>query len=357
MNISPHEFSGNILEWYHCNKRALPWRETTDPYKIWLSEIILQQTRVKQGLPYYYSFVQAYPTVAALAEADEKDVLRLWQGLGYYSRARNLHVCAKKVADEMEGIFPNSYQMLLKLPGVGPYTAAAIASFAFNEKVPVLDGNVFRVLARIFGIGEDILSGKGRKVFEILASKLLSKEDPGQYNQAIMEFGALHCTPSAPNCETCIFSEGCMAYLHKLQHALPVKAPKAKVKKRFFYYFILMHEGKLALKERKTKDIWQGLYDFYLVEDVCAKEFLGLKDELLQVLHEHQVVLVHASAGYKHLLTHQAITAKFFHLAIKDRGLMAKLIERHEFKLYNVEEIKALPKPILIANYLKEIFF
>ena len=217
-------FSKKIVEWYLRNKRNLPWRDTTDPYKIWLSEIILQQTRVSQGLPYYEKFVQTYPTVRSLATAPQDKVMRLWQGLGYYTRARNLHKCSKQIVALLDGTFPDNFAALKKLPGVGDYTAAAIASFAFGEAVAVVDGNVFRVLSRIFGIDAPIDSLQGRHVFIRLANELISQDQPGSHNQAVMEFGATFCVPLNPPCYECIFKSSCFAFQKGMQSSLPVKA-------------------------------------------------------------------------------------------------------------------------------------
>ncbi len=350
--LEPSKFAAGLIVWYEKNKRDLPWRETTDPYRIWLSEIILQQTRVQQGLPYYYNFVTTYPTVASLAKADERDVLRLWQGLGYYSRARNLHACAKKIVAEYQGSFPNNYQALLQLPGVGSYTAAAIASFAYHENVAVLDGNVFRVLSRIFGIDEDILSGRGRKVFERLAEQLISADDPATYNQAIMEFGALHCTPKMPQCHECSFETSCVASQLQMQHLLPVKISKVKVKKRYLHYIIVHHQEKIFMKERIGKDIWSGLYDFHAIEETELHENFVPNDDFLNELVANQAFLFEKSSNYKHVLTHQIIHAKFYHYQLEDKKTAMSVTNKYGFGLYNSEEINLLPKPILIVNYL-----
>src|SRR5688500_8386899 len=221
-------FSDKLVKWYIDNKRLLPWRETTDPYRIWLSEVILQQTRVNQGLPYYKEFIKAYPSIIELARAPEQEVLRLWQGLGYYTRARNLHKCAKSIVERHNGKFPETFDELEKLPGIGHYTAAAIASFSFGQPVAVLDGNVFRILSRIFGIDTPINSPDGKRQFTELANELLSKKDPALHNQAVMEFGALFCTPKHPQCQICPFNTTCIAYTHDLLHVLPVKTPAKK---------------------------------------------------------------------------------------------------------------------------------
>ena len=233
------EFSNSLIKWYLQNKRDLPWRNTVNPYPIWLSEIMLQQTRVAQGMPYFMAFMEAFPTVFDLANAEEEQVLKLWQGLGYYSRARNLHATAKYIATELKGDFPPNYNQLLQLKGVGEYTAAAIASFAYNEPVAVVDGNVFRVLSRYFNMDNDISDGKTKKEFQILAQELLPNDKAALFNQAIMEFGALQCVPKNPDCENCIFSNSCAALQHKKVNILPVKSKKTKVTNKFFNYLIL----------------------------------------------------------------------------------------------------------------------
>ncbi len=267
-------FAFDLIAWYQANKRDLPWRNIDNPYFIWLSEVILQQTRVTQGMPYYLRFVAAYPTIEEMAAAEEKDILRLWQGLGYYSRARNMHHAAKIIVNEHEGKFPDTYKALKKLKGIGDYTASAVASFAFDEKVAVVDGNVFRVLSRVFGIEDDILSTKGKKVFAELAKTLLPDTQVNSYNQAIMEFGALYCKPSSPDCPNCIFQGSCVAFATKKQDVLPRKAKKAQVKKRYLHYLVLEYANKLLLKERLEGDVWQGLYDFTLVEKNTEKEIV-----------------------------------------------------------------------------------
>src|SRR5688500_5070797 len=259
-------FSDKVVEWYNVNKRDLPWRDTKDPYKVWLSEIILQQTRVNQGMPYYLRFIEKFPNVHALASASEQEVLRLWQGLGYYTRARNLHKCAKQVVAVFNGEFPNTFENLLKLPGIGEYTAAAIASFSFKEPVAVVDGNVFRVLSRVFGIENEINSVEGKKIFTDLANSLINKKSPDFHNQAIMEFGALHCIPKSPLCLTCPFQSACVAAQRNLQSLLPRKAKSKPSRKRYFYYFVVQKGKSLLMKKRDQKDIWHGLYDFHLLE-------------------------------------------------------------------------------------------
>ncbi len=233
------DFSNTLINWYLQNKRELPWRNTKNPYYIWLSEIILQQTRVAQGLPYYLNFITTFPTVKALANTSEEEVLKLWQGLGYYSRARNLHATAKHISAELNGIFPNNYADLLKLKGVGEYTAAAIASFSYNEDIAVVDGNVFRVLSRFFGVESDISDNKTRKEFQSLANSILPKGKASDFNQAIMEFGAIQCVPKSPNCSDCIFNTNCYALQKNKVGELPVKTKKIKIKNRFLNYIIV----------------------------------------------------------------------------------------------------------------------
>lgn len=350
------DFASKLLIWYADNKRDLPWRHSVDPYKIWLSEVILQQTRVQQGLPYYERFVETYPTVQDLAAAEEQEVLRLWQGLGYYSRARNMHHAAKTVAYEMEGKFPDNYKELNKLKGVGSYTAAAIASFAFGESVAVVDGNVFRVLARIFGVVDDIASSKGKKIFEKLANELIPTEGAGNYNQAIMEFGALHCSPKKPNCMFCPFQADCEAYRLGKQAEWPVKINKTKIRKRYFHYLVWKYENSLLLKERLEGDVWQGLHDFELVEQV--ESFLEF-DELIQLSSLQKIdpshwVLRDTSSDYKHVLSHQRIFARFYSVELKDIESLVMLENEFRLKKLDFEGVRAVPKPKLIVNYLKD---
>ncbi len=260
-------FHNILIKWYLQNKRDLPWRKTVDPYQIWLSEIMLQQTRVVQGMPYFFSFIKEFPTVKDLADAREEKVLKLWQGLGYYSRARNLHKTAQYISNDLNGIFPDSYKELLKLKGVGEYTAAAIASFSYNEPVPVVDGNVFRVLARYFDIESDIAVPATKKEFAALAQELMPKDNPALFNQAIMEFGALQCVPKSPECSVCVFNESCAALQKGKVNMLPVKSKKLKVTNRYFNYLILEDVlGNTLIQKRTQKGIWHNLYEFPLLE-------------------------------------------------------------------------------------------
>lgn len=358
-------FAPTLERWYETHKRDLPWRHTRDPYFIWLSEVILQQTRVAQGRPYYERFIAAYPTVADMARANERELLRLWQGLGYYSRARNLHRTARYVTVQLEGKFPSTYNDLLKMKGIGAYTAAAIASFAFDERVPVVDGNVYRVLARVFGIKEDITTTTAKKTFAMLAIRLIqSADDPATYNQAIMEFGAIHCTPVAPDCLLCPLQQECVAYQTGQQQRLPIKSKKAPVRERFFTYLVFRQNGKLALRERTERDIWQNLHDFYLVESEPAES--SPKNKLapttsLDELPLPELVRTLVQQGYlaalptqaSQLLSHQRICAQFYLIDLPD-GVIVDLPAGMHW--YSPEAISQLPKPVLITNYLQSLF-
>lgn len=351
--MNSKNFSLTLQKWYDQNKRDLPWRNTTNPYKIWLSEIILQQTRVAQGLPYYKGFVDHFPNIEDLAAASEQEVLRLWQGLGYYSRARNLHACAIEISKKMKGKFPGNFNDLLKLKGVGTYTAAAIASFAFKEPVAVIDGNVNRVLSRIFGIAKDVNKQAGKKYYTAFANELLDKSAPDIHNQAIMEFGALQCVPVAPKCTECVFKPSCFAFKHEMQKDLPLKPKKIKIKERHFYYFILEYKEKIFMKRRVEKDIWQGLNDFYLIESNIFQELPTLQNDLIKkILFDNN--LIEQPYVIQHKLTHQRIIAYFYHLKIYDELLVHEILNFANFALYNSDEILLLPKPIIIHKYLFE---
>lgn len=316
-----HPFTENLLQWAKEHPRNLPWKDTKDPYKIWLSEIILQQTRVAQGKPYYEKFAKTYPKVEDLANAPEDEVMRMWEGLGYYSRARNMHAAAKYIAFELKGKFPNTHKEILQLKGVGPYTAAAIASFAFELPCAVVDGNVYRVLARRFGIETPIDSTTGKKEFAQLAQELLDENKPSVYNQAIMDFGATHCTPSNPNCADCPMQENCTAYHKGLISKLPIKSKKLKKKTRYFHFLMLQtSNGKFVLQKRVGKGIWRNLYQFPLIEGKKLLDFEALvKTEKWQDFFANQNFSFRkASKKYKHLLTHQTIFIRFFELQLEE---------------------------------------
>jgi len=332
-----------LLNWYENNKRELLWRNTKDPYKIWLSEIILQQTRVAQGTPYYKNFIEKYPRVEDLAAAKEQDILKLWQGLGYYSRARYLHQSAKEIVSKYRGVFPKDYKSLLQLKGIGQYTAAAIASFAYNEPVAVLDGNVFRVLSRYYGIKTAINTGEGKKIFQELAQKILDKTQPGKYNQAIMEFGALQCTAQQTRCNTCPLQQNCSAYQTGMVEKLPVKLKKIKIKKRYFHYFLIRYQNQIVLEKRKENDIWKNLYHLPLIECVNGK-FPKKKqiDHLLQKYKAQAENEVKCISRKRHKLTHQDLQIYFW------------LAESKEKPLFTVEinKLDRYPLPIIIAKFL-----
>ena len=334
-------FQESLLTWYAKNKRDLPWRHTKDPYRIWLSEVILQQTRVNQGMDYYLKFIETFPTVVDLSKASEKQVLALWQGLGYYSRARNLHQAAKEVVNEHNGVFPSDYKTLLKLKGVGPYTAAAIASFSFNEAKAVLDGNVFRVLSRLYDINKPINSTNGQKEFQDISNNILNTLDPATHNQAMMEFGALVCTPKKPKCDECPFVLECNSHNNNTVLLRPVKLKKTKVRSRYFIYTVFYNklEQLVFLKKRESKDIWQNLYDFHLEEIQEKKLFLERVESLEK--DKHIVKL-------QHKLTHQVINAVFFIEPTKESSNFKKLEPVH------VEKINTYPIPTLIKNYLEK---
>jgi A/G-specific adenine glycosylase len=351
-NLHNYSFTSAIIDWYKQNHRSLPWRETQNPYHIWLSEIILQQTRVAQGLPYYNRFVSKYPEIEKLAAASEDEILRLWQGLGYYSRARNLHKCAKVVVSEHQGKFPDNMKSLLTLPGIGRYTAAAIASLAFNEAVPVVDGNVYRVLARYFGVEIDIGTSKAFTHFYNLGVSLINKSAPGDYNQAVMEFGALHCTPKQPDCENCVLQQGCEAYAKSLQTRLPVKKRKQKSKKRYFYYFVILHDDKILMRQRTKKDIWQGLYEFLLIEQ-SQTAVVSLQDHpALKKLSNYNAEIIINDKIIRHVLTHQLLYVNFAIVSIEKSTKLIDELETEDFKWYDLNEVDKLPKPILLANFL-----
>lgn len=342
-------FSKQLIKWYLQNKRDLPWRNTTDSYPIWLSEIMLQQTRVAQGMPYFLSFTKEFPTVFDLANADEEQVLKLWQGLGYYSRARNLHQTAKFVANELNGVFPGTYVELLKLKGVGEYTAAAIASFSYNEAVPVVDGNVFRVLSRYFDMETDIALASAKKEFVALAYELMPKDNPAIFNQAIMEFGALQCVPKSPNCLICVFNESCLALQKKKVDMLPVKSKKVKVTTRYFNYLVVEDcVGNTVLQKRTAKGIWHNLYEFPLLETDAEKDFdfvvTYIKEEFFPAYSIIGVEECNPKSTI-HKLSHQHLYIKFWKIKIKETIVNG----------INAQDLKTYPFPIVIHNFIEKI--
>lgn len=342
-------FQNEIVKWYKLNKRDLPWRNTTDAYVIWLSEIILQQTRVEQGLPYFNKFLENFPTVVDFANATETQVLKLWQGLGYYARGRNMLFTAKQVMVLHNGIFPVRYDELIKLKGVGKYTAAAISSFSNDEAKAVVDGNVFRVLSRYFGIEEPINSTQGKKQFEILAQSLIEDQIPALYNQAIMEFGALQCKPKSPACNICPLQIGCFAFINNKVDVLPIKLKKVKVKERWFNYFIGVENNHVLAKQRKPGDIWQQMFDFPLIETfdeeaTLTPQFLDLARNMFG-----NMVKITVLDKKKHILTHQIIYVQFFALD----NYIVNFNLHAEIKSVLVADFKELPHPKVISDFVE----
>ena len=341
------EFARLLIEWYHEHKRDLPWRNTNDPYLIWISEIILQQTRVAQGYAYYQRFIERFPNLESLAASEENEVLKYWQGLGYYSRARNLHQAAISV----NGVFPVKYEDILKLKGVGTYTAAAICSFAYNQPHAVVDGNVYRVLSRFFGINEPIDSGKGKKIFASLAHDLLDKIQPALYNQAIMDFGALQCTPLSPDCTVCPFKNRCFAFNHNMVSSLPIKQNKTKTSERFFYYLLIRDNGNIYLNKRTENDIWKNLYELPLIESntaLAVDDFIR-KQEFASIFKENSVVNVRLLNKTKHVLSHRIIYADLYELEAQD----IKMDFLSKYTRLNMADLELYPVSRLMHNFFE----
>ncbi len=347
-----NDITTNILDWHKQINRDLPWKNTDDPYFIWLSEIILQQTRVAQGTPYYLKFIELFPSVHDLARASQEEVFKAWEGLGYYSRARNLHAAAKFISEELDGQFPNRYESILQLKGVGPYTAAAIASFAFGEDRAVLDGNVFRVLARLFDIDLDILSTPGKKMFSKIAQELLPSGHAAAYNQAIMDFGALQCTPQKPNCMFCTLQEHCEAFQHGTIDQRPVKKKAAKKRKRYFHFLDTSASGILCIEKRQDKDVWEGLFQFPLVEtkgsaplDITAWNIKTLNQ------NDHPIQL---KVEIKQTLSHQIIYGSFYQFVGKPDAetIQQMLITEGNIQCISMQELDQYGLPRLINRYL-----
>jgi A/G-specific adenine glycosylase len=342
-----HPVSAALIDWYHRNGRNLPWRNTRNPYHIWLSEIILQQTRVEQGRPYYEKFISTFPDIVALANSKEEKVLKLWQGLGYYSRARNLHKAAKLVASLHKGVFPSDYESIRALPGVGDYTAAAIASFAYNLSYPVVDGNVYRFLSRLFGIQTPIDSTAGKKEFLAVAQELIHDAPPHDFNQALMEFGALVCTPKNPECEPCIFRSSCVARKKKLTEQLPVKRKKQQVRDRYFHYIVLRDGNNIYLRQRTEKDIWQQLWEFPMVETKKRLTPESLLKEAGHYFRTNAAVMSGNIQTARHQLSHQTLHAAFYEFTLQKKTSVPsdwKKVSRTILRNYAV--------PRLIDRYL-----
>ena len=343
-------FNKTLTIWYSEHKRDMPWRKTKNPYYIWLSEIILQQTQIAQGLPYYNAFVAKYPTVFDLAKAPEEDVLKLWQGLGYYSRARNLHASAQYIANDLHGIFPNTYKDLLELKGVGDYTASAVASICFGEPTAVVDGNVYRVLSRYFGIDTPINSIPGIKAFKLLATSLMDYENPSDYNQAIMEFGALQCKPKNPNCFNCPLNESCVALQKNRIDKLPVKLNKTKVSTKYFNFLVLLSTDKKTIFPKRTKKgIWQNLHQFPLLETEQKLKIADFKEHPFIQAYFTDAPFEYSLYNNKdivHKLSHQHLHTKFWIIEI----------DQLPQKGIPIAEIKNYPTSILISNFIDAFF-
>jgi A/G-specific adenine glycosylase len=344
-------FSDELIQWYLKNKRELPWRNTTDAYVIWLSEIILQQTRVEQGMPYFYRFIEKYPDVRSFAAADEGDILNLWQGLGYYSRGRNMLKTARQVVEQFGGKFPVDYKRLTGLKGIGEYTAAAISSFAANEARAVVDGNVFRVLARYFGISDPINGTKGKKLFQDIANDLLNKEHPAQHNQAMMEFGAMLCKPKNPDCKICPVRSECYAFNNNATAVLPQKLKKTKIRERFLNYLLITDQDTILMNKRDEKDIWANMYDLPLIETTArlsSAEVITLPQ--VNELFGREVKIIDTFPIKKHILTHQHLHVQFIHID----SMPIKLEQKWFYT--NVNNLEKLPLPKIIFVFINNLF-
>jgi A/G-specific adenine glycosylase len=347
-SITNHKNTGKrLVKWYQKNYRDLPWRQTKDAYLIWVSESILQQTRVAQGTDYYNRFTTLFPNIYSLAAAQPDEVMKAWQGLGYYNRARNLHEAVRDVVNNLNGKIPSTYADLLKMKGIGPYTAAAIASFAFNERIPVVDGNVIRFLSRLNGI-----YSTDRNIFISIASNMMDAEEPDLFNQAIMEFGALQCIPGLPRCDECLFSEKCYAYTSGKVENLPVKKKRPDRKNRYFHYFVIVKLNGLIMKKRDTSDIWKGLYDFPLIQTIGPASITKLQYNPAwpDLFDDRKPFITSTTRIFRHILTHQVIHAKFY--LIDDHT--DQIRTNNSWIEISFEKLASLPVPRLIENFIKK---
>jgi len=345
-------FTKILAKWYKQNKRDLPWRRTTDPYHIWVSEIILQQTRIEQGWNYYLRFLEKFPDVRSLAAASEKDVLKLWQGLGYYTRARNMHTAAREIMILHHGVFPETYEEIRRLKGIGDYTAAAISSIVYGIPSPVVDGNVLRLFTRFFGIREAVDTQKGKQAVLEKAKELIDTVHPGDFNQAIMEFGALQCKP-APDCTVCPLKSGCVAFQHDHVSDFPFKSKKQGQRTRYFHYLVIISgkgkNRKVFLNKRTEMDIWKNLFDFPLIE---TEKTISLKKLVLSkawkdIFHDHKIKTGKESKPYRHILSHQIILARFYQVEIPATVSLP-------FLKVNINKIEGYPVPRLVEKFLNE---
>lgn len=351
MNYLTH-FSFALMKWHTKNARNFPWIKEKDPYRVWLSEIILQQTRVEQGLPYYQKFIRRYPTVCDLANAGEKEVFRLWQGLGYYNRCKNMLTTAGIICHKRGGQFPVSFHDLLTLPGIGPYTAAAIASFAFGLPHAVVDGNVERVLARYFGIHKAVNGTEGKKYFNALANKLLLKEDPASFNQAMMDFGSVVCMPRQPLCHSCPLSATCKAFKKGEVHLLPLKQPKRKPVNRYIHYYVICHDNCLYIRKRTAKDIWQNLHEFIIYENntLLSENELRKTGLFSSLIANNTATVVRLSETVKHQLSHQTLYIRFLMMQLQKPPVLP---DEHYFGIAS-DQVDEYAFPRVITRYLQK---
>lgn len=348
-------FTKLLLSWHDINKRSeLPWNNTKDPYRIWLSEIILQQTQVKQGRPYYEKFVKKYPTIQALAAATEEEVMKQWQGLGYYSRARNMHSTAKVVSNEYAGRFPSEYKEILKLKGVGKYTAAAIASFAFGHSYAAVDGNMIRVLSRVFGVSAVDGYPKFLKDIDLLADQMIVPDRPADFNRAIMDFGSIVCKAKLPQCLGCPIQDSCIAFNENMVGELPPKKAKVAVQKRYYIYLVFNKDGKTLIRKRGAKDFWQGLYEFYLIEQDSAP---SLSDSKLKALIANELQIqdfgIDAISLRKQRLTHRLVTALFINITVADSANIIN--DESSYHWTDIGKLNSYAFPRMIAQYLEDL--
>jgi A/G-specific adenine glycosylase len=347
-----NRFAALLLKWNkQQNNRKMPWKGEKEPYKIWLSEIILQQTRVEQGLNYYNNFIKTFPDVHKLANTPDEKIFKLWEGLGYYTRCKNLIITARYISKQLNGEFPDTYEDIKALKGIGPYTSAAISSFAFNLPHAVVDGNVFRVLARIFGINKTVDTTKGKQFFTTLANELLDKKQPGLYNQAIMDFGAVVCKPVIPDCPKCIFKNNCIAFLNNIITELPVKKKKISIKKRWFYYLVMEYKNEISIQQRKKKDIWQQLYEFPMIE---ATKVSDQKNILQQAekkgwLEKKNYHIVTISPLFKQQLSHQLISGQFIKVILNKKPKL-----KNDWLWMTKNKISKYAFPGIINQYLNK---
>ncbi len=340
-----------LSHWHQCHGRMMPWVISQDPYLIWIAEIIMQQTRIEQGMPYYKKFISKYPTIPTLANATLDEVLLQWQGLGYYSRARNIHFAANQIMEKFDGRFPDNYHDIISLKGIGPYTAAAILSFAYNRPFPVMDGNVTRVISRLFGIDEDIDKASTKRIIIGILQDMIPNKNAGEFNQSMMDFGAMQCTPSTPCCGECPLNDHCYAYKKDLIHLLPVKRRKTTKRKRFFhYFFVLDNLGKILIKKRPKGDIWQGLYDFPCHEEMSPENHSPKK--ILTTLFPNISATISPNIfETKHILTHQDLLIKIYKVHSEEDLNNLKLSKK--YLCIDYPEINNFPIPVVLQKYLE----